>query len=969
MAPRINLVTNPSFESNLSGWAASTNVSSITQSGNHWVGSFSLRATVTAIGTSQVTSTTGTGGIPVVAGSTVAVAAYFLASAVGRTGTLYLNYYDSTGAYVSTGTVGSAALSNTNWVQVSGTTTIPAGISYAAVVPALSSAAASEFWYIDGVLFEQSATVGSYFDGTIPGAFWTGTAGASTSYMAGTATNYCTNPSFEVSAANWSTVTVSLVKSSAQKWQGTSSGLVTWPGTSAGRIVHTFSTVPGLTYRLSGYVYVPSGSVSVGISVDLTAFGVGSAVNDQWTRLNLSFTATASSHSLMFYNNGTPAAAQTFYVDGVLIEQSSALNAYYDGYTPGAWWLGTMGLSASSQGGAPWPIMAVQADWQHGPNDGVQTWTSLQSRGNTIIDHVAIGRGRQYELDKVESGTMTIDIDDQSEYLNPANASSPWNSGSNTLKPYRQIQATANWNGTNSALFSGYVERIQESWSDVGFRGTKALTCVDAMAMLTRRTYQSIVQEQIEATSPTYYLPLNDGNGSAYARNYTGWPSFGFKWQGAISGSYSFGTSSPAGIWDTSWLSFSGSGTCSYQLTAPSVSGATWTMQIAFQQKAKSGTGANLWTQQTGGEIETGVYAPDTAGGVSIYYETAGSGQWAAPITIPDDGQPHVIHVVANGGAGVSVYADGVAVSTGNPAASVTAPSFSQLNNETTFIGSVAHFATWQGTALTSLQVGYLAGAILNGNQAPTGSRITTLLQFAPWTGYGSNLDTGKSTEYGAIISGKNTKTVLEQCATTESGLVYITGDGEVRFKDRGTLKSSAINPLYTFGDGYGELPYESDITFSLDPTRAANMVSVTQPDGYYAYAQDATSISTYGPISLNIATDFSNDVEAANVATWYRTKYKDPIVRVEKITLDPSSNPNLWAPCLTLDIGDCVTVNRRPSTAFSFGSTYIIQKVEHDIQAGSWRTNLWLSPASLLVGLIIDDATYGAIDTWPIPF
>jgi hypothetical protein len=48
--------------------------------------------------------------------------------------------------------------------------------------------------------------------------------------------------------------------------------------------------------------------------------------------------------------------------------------------------------------------------------------------------------------------------------------------------------------------------------------------------------------------------------------------------------------------------------------------------------------------------------------------------------------------------------------------------------------------------------------------------------------------------------------------------------------------------------------------------------------------------------------------------------------------------------------------------------ANYVVEQVAHDVAPGKWETTLWLSPASVVLNhLIIDDATYGAIDAYPI--
>ena len=175
-----------------------------------------------------------------------------------------------------------------------------------------------------------------------------------------------------------------------------------------------------------------------------------------------------------------------------------------------------------------WPTVVHSADWVHGPNDGVQSWTGLEP--STTVETFKIRRGRQFELDQIEVGTADYGIVDKNELLNPANTSSAWNSSGNSLKPYRQIQTIATWASVPYPLFGGYVERYDVGWDMNGWRGRRDLACVDAMAMLNRPTMRSIVDATYLALAPSHYWPLADtaltSPTDLVITNPTAWTSF-----------------------------------------------------------------------------------------------------------------------------------------------------------------------------------------------------------------------------------------------------------------------------------------------------------------------------------------------------------------------------------------------------------------------------------------------------------
>ena len=83
------------------------------------------------------------------------------------------------------------------------------------------------------------------------------------------------------------------------------------------------------------------------------------------------------------------------------------------------------------------PISGWQANFSVGASSPpAKIWYDLTSYVLSWNHKV----GKQHELGIAESGTGTVLLQDRQELLNPANTGSPYNSGGNLLKPYRQIR-------------------------------------------------------------------------------------------------------------------------------------------------------------------------------------------------------------------------------------------------------------------------------------------------------------------------------------------------------------------------------------------------------------------------------------------------------------------------------------------------------------------------------------------------
>lgn len=69
-----------------------------------------------------------------------------------------------------------------------------------------------------------------------------------------------------------------------------------------------------------------------------------------------------------------------------------------------------------------WPLLAVIADFTAGPPAAPSGSSVNLLNGPTALRQLATQRGRQYELGQVQTGTMSLDVADPLEYLNPGNA-------------------------------------------------------------------------------------------------------------------------------------------------------------------------------------------------------------------------------------------------------------------------------------------------------------------------------------------------------------------------------------------------------------------------------------------------------------------------------------------------------------------------------------------------------------------
>lgn len=197
---RTNLVTNPSLETNTTGWAAVRQSEVLTRdSAFAYAGTYSLKIANNNYSSNFLDARTPTGisGFRVDGSTDYTYSAYLYSAQTGRFGYVRVHYYTSSGTEISNHISPGVALVNGGWTRASLTHTAPSNAYYAAVYVMYlytSPIGATEATWVDAVMVEKGTSLGPYFDGSTSGAgytyAWTGTAHASSSIETSTSSTF-----------------------------------------------------------------------------------------------------------------------------------------------------------------------------------------------------------------------------------------------------------------------------------------------------------------------------------------------------------------------------------------------------------------------------------------------------------------------------------------------------------------------------------------------------------------------------------------------------------------------------------------------------------------------------------------------------------------------------------------------------------------------------------------------------------
>lgn len=356
---RVNFVTNPSFETNTTGWSLQGTGTTIARTTTDKLyGSASLEITKAAVANSGAS----TAASIMIAGQTYSFSVYVKVPATNATGDFYISatWRNSSATTISTNSSTPINVSSSDgWVRLTLTATAPAN-SYDVVffVRQFTSGTAGQKFLIDGVMLEQSSSIGSYFDGSINGGAWTGTANDSPSVIhIKNRSNLILNPSIETNTTYWAALGSSTISQyTTDAVFGSKSLQVTLANTAttANNVAtiqgsgNRIPVVEGKTYIFSLYIKQLSGSASTyrfrmlsysansgGTIVQQPIPGTTSiSSGGAWTRMIGAVTIPTGAPWLTInIECSSGAASQVILLDAALLEESAVAYPYFDGST------------------------------------------------------------------------------------------------------------------------------------------------------------------------------------------------------------------------------------------------------------------------------------------------------------------------------------------------------------------------------------------------------------------------------------------------------------------------------------------------------------------------------------------------------------------------------------------------------------------------------------------------------------
>lgn len=578
-----------------------------------------------------------------------------------------------------------------------------------------------------------------------------------------------------------------------------------------------------------------------------------------------------------------------------------------------------------------------------------------------------IQRGRTDELEAMGTGTATVTLRNTDRRFDPDNASSPYYPN---VRPNQRIRISAEWDGDTYILFTGYIRSWQANRRAFGF-ATTTIRCVDAFgSALAKARFESVAP--IVQDEPFQYVSLvteyvdvftgdvvsgNPGENPPFtAINIATFYVNGGTFRIALDGVYTPAIPHTATIAQVFAALRTIPAFADTFFYIRRVGGNTSLTQLFCTNPNYSATGNPIWI----GDPYTGI---DLSGRITVDLSSLTTS------TTPPFGQPSynltAPYAAAIPGVLASVAGRPLELSTSGTITGSVEVKISGLLYGTSAVSTVAYTLnsgtpsltttdTWDtiyrvymkksnNAANTSVLLTVEAGeAIIDSGLS--GAQIERIARLAGVRAYDLDLDTGVSTLLAPTATGSQPLSLIQSIANAEGGVVFMSADGYLVFKDRrsvyGGLSQATFSPNTSTN-----YPYE-DVTPVYDDQAVRNVVSVTAEGGDPQIAQNLDSIDRYYIQTLDEGTlPLTTDAEALDRARFKVALYAEPATRLPTMVHRGDLAPTtLWPLLFGAELSNKYVVEYDPMPGTTVSKGVTLEQITYAIRRGDWLVTWALS-------------------------
>jgi len=241
-----------------------------------------------------------------------------------------------------------------------------------------------------------------------------------------------------------------------------------------------------------------------------------------------------------------------------------------------------------------------------------------------------------------------------------------------------------------------------------------------------------------------------------------------------------------------------------------------------------------------------------------------------------------------------------------------------------------------------------------------TGQRVTAILDAIEWPLDQRDIDTGASSVPAVTLDDVPALSHLQDVEHAEGGRLFMSRDGKVTFRDR---YPTVITDFSTRTWSGTTMTYR-DITLSFDDDTLFNEIRLTRTGGAEQVVEDLDSVQKYFRRSLvESGIQLATDAEVLSLAEELLARYSEVGLRIEGL-VDNAMKHGFWDRVLAREIQDQVLWEKTPAGSNVISQTSVIDGIHHEFDPGSWTVSFRGSPSSFTQVGILDDTTYGLLDS-----
>lgn len=598
------------------------------------------------------------------------------------------------------------------------------------------------------------------------------------------------------------------------------------------------------------------------------------------------------------------------------------------------------------------------------------------------VRSVQISRGKQRQLDRFETGTCRIVLDNRDRKYDPQYSGSPfWNGSRSNVTPMRMFRVRGQYGDATYYRFVGFATAYKQEYDISDREAVCVVELEDAFKIFNLTNPSSPFSGYIQTTRPSLWFRLGEqgttttmADSSGYARNgsFVNTPTLGAT--GLIQGD-----DNTAVTFDRTQSEY---GVCT---TFPYPSS-----QLGF----------SIWFKTTSANAQTLVcLARQDRGLVRYAIELTAAGQLRFVVHLPAYGV-HAIYTTTD------LYNDGNVhhvfgtteisqneINLWTVGIDGTIREYSQANltfaaessyvstagqlfvgqrgdGTTYFDGTLDEFTAYIDTSFSLAQLrtnllGIYETATTRNNGQPTGVHINAVLDNCEWPQNDRDIDTGNSTLQADDYTNATALDLLQHMAETEQGLLFMGQDGRVVFRERRATNAALGIAAYTTDDPASGVRF-SGLTFSYDESLLYNTVTAGRRGGGQVTVADQDSVDRY-LVRTYEATDllYDTDGQAQDFASWIVNRFGEPSLRVERMDVMPERDPSVLYPMvLALELGSLVQVVRTPQGIGDPITTEVsVVGSEETITPDMYQISFTIAEADTSAYWVLEDDVYGVLD------